>query len=100
MFHTITSIKLANRARGHHFFDADTMRFFRSRIGQTVHGGRYFVTSEQFDARSPRLYTIRRAAADGSISDVGGFQGYTSSASAVRAIQKLIRSEQAGTAQQ
>ncbi len=93
MFHTITAIKRANRARGHHFFDAGTMRFFRSRIGRTVYGGRYFVTSEQFDARSPRLYTIRCAHPDGAISDVGGFQAYATNASATRAIQKLIRHE-------
>ena len=32
MFHDIDDIKCANRNAGQHFFDRDTLRFFRSRI--------------------------------------------------------------------
>jgi len=31
---------------GNHFFDAGSMRFFGSRVGADVYGGRFFVTSE------------------------------------------------------
>lgn len=60
---TIDDIRLANRNAGFYFFSPDTMRFFRSRVGGTVYqgnGGIYFVTSEQFDYNSERLYTVRR----------------------------------------
>ena len=63
---TMDEIKSVNAAAGYHYFDASTMRFFRSRVGDTVyqgHGGVYFVTSEQFVAsdgtRFPRKYTVR-----------------------------------------
>lgn len=55
-------IKAAHQNHGGHFFSAGALRFFRSRISEKVHqgpGGIYFVTSEQFDECSPRLYTVR-----------------------------------------
>ncbi|MBW3127279.1 hypothetical protein [Hymenobacter profundi] len=55
-------IKAAHQNHGGHFFSAGALRFFRSRISEKVYqgpGGIYFVTSEQFDERSPRLYTVR-----------------------------------------
>ncbi len=80
----MAEIRRANKAAGLHFFDADTMRFFRSRIeSERPIGGRYFVTSEQFVPRhlravralrwapEPRRFTVRRANDDGSISTVG-----------------------------
>lgn len=57
----IDAIKTANRVRGLHFFDPDTLRFFKSRIGDKVYqgpGGVYFVTSERRDSFS-RAYTVR-----------------------------------------
>jgi len=63
---TMQEIREANRKAGFHWFDADTLRFFRSRIGERVYqgaGGIYFVSSEQFvgsDGRGkPRAYTVR-----------------------------------------
>ena len=53
------------RAHNGHFFDADTLRFFRSRILSQVFAGEsevYFVTSEQFRGTgysSPRAFTVR-----------------------------------------
>jgi len=76
---TIAAIKAANAAAGQFFFSPDTMRFFRSKIeSRSVIGGRYFITSEQFDFRSPRLYTVRRANDDATIDTVGEFQQYDS----------------------
>lgn len=42
---------------GNHFFDRDTLRFFDSKIGDDLYGGRVFVTSEK-DGTSPRRWTV------------------------------------------
>ena len=94
-FETIGQIKQANEAIGHHWFEPGAMRFFRSRIGQTVYGGRFFVTSEQFDYRSPRLYTVRRANDDGSIGTASDFQQFETSAQARAWIARTIRETEA-----
>jgi hypothetical protein len=75
-FFTIQQIKDANKAAGHFFFSPSTMTFFRSRVLRGVIGGHYFITSEQFDASSPRLYTVRRANDDGTIEDASEFQAF------------------------
>ena len=63
----IREIRYTNERSGFHFFDAATLRFFRSRIGSTVYegpGGIYFVTSEQFvgsnGVAAPRSFTVRK----------------------------------------
>jgi len=62
----IDDIKMADRAAGRYFFEQSSMRFFRSRIGNTVYqgpGGIYFITSEQFvgsQETAPRKFTVRR----------------------------------------
>jgi hypothetical protein len=83
-FYSVDDIKRANRDHGHHFFDRDTLHFFRSRVHDVVYGGRYFVTSEQcpFPGDYPRLYSVRRANDDGSIDSVGEFQQYETRAQA------------------
>jgi hypothetical protein len=85
----MAEIRRANRQLGHYFFSPETMRFFRSRVGREVIGGRYFVTSEQFDEVSPRLYTVRRANDDGSIDTASEFQGFTTGREA-RACAELL----------
>jgi hypothetical protein len=90
-YYGMESVKRANAALGHYFFSPDTMRFFRSRLPHTVYYGRYFVTSEQFDYDSPRLYTIRVANPDGSIDTVGEFQQYRSRSAAVNAIHRMMK---------
>lgn len=61
---TIRRIKASNVARGLNFFEAGTMRFFRSKVEPRVYsgpGGVYFLTSEQGPhADSPRKWTVRR----------------------------------------
>ena len=92
-FRDLDELKEANRRAGHHYFDADTMRFFRSRLPDShVYGGRFFITSEQFECsdghREPRAYTVRTANLDGSTgADVGGFQEWATLADA-RAIAR------------
>lgn len=90
-YRTIAEVKLANHASGYHWFEPGTMRFFRSRIAPGVIGGRYFISSEQFDDGSPRLYTVREARPDGSIEDASEFQEFTTLAAARRHAHALTR---------
>jgi hypothetical protein len=64
---TMDAIREANAKSGHYWFSPDTMRFFSSRVGETVYqgaGGIFFVSSEQFTGltgeKKPRSYTVRR----------------------------------------
>jgi hypothetical protein len=87
-FYDMNEIKRANARAGQHFFEEGTMRFFNSRVGDTVHcgpGGIFFVTSEQFDDSSPRRYTVREfVPATGRINTVGKFQEHATNAAAHR----------------
>lgn len=62
----MSEIQRLMRDAGSHFFDADTMRWFRSRVDWRTYAGPdgwYFVTSEQHKhthGTEPRLYTVRR----------------------------------------
>ena len=96
-YRNVEEIREANAAAGLFFFSPSTMRFFDSRVGSRVYGGRYFVTSERFSEASPRLYTVRRAEDDGSIEDASGFQEYTTAAEARLAAIALARVEAALT---
>ena len=82
---------------GRHWFDADTLRFFRCRLAQIgyqhVDGRVFFVSSEQ-QPRSmsghtyPRLYTVRvLSGPGGSIKDVGGFQAFKTATTAAKYAQ-------------
>lgn len=92
---TLDDIKARNHDAGNHFFDRDTMRFFRSRISERVypniHGtGTLFVTSE----RGPdniRRYSVRIALPDGSIDAASRFGDYHSLSGAHRAADRLSR---------
>jgi hypothetical protein len=72
------------REAGSHFFDADAMRFFRSRVLPTMYG-RCFVTSEStgFD-HAARAYTVRISMPDGNVETVGEFNGYSDRRTAQR----------------
>ncbi len=87
----ISGIREANRDAGFHWFDADTLRFFGSRISEASFDGRYFVTSEDNFDRSARLYSIREAMSDGQVDTVGDFQEYATRAQAIAAIARLKR---------
>lgn len=93
MFNT-DEIQRAARETGSHFFDADTMRFFASRVLSGVYGGRFFVTSEKtgFDSTA-RAYTVREFMPDGSIETVGEFNDYATSAQARGAAQRAAKSD-------
>lgn len=73
-------IEYKNRTHGNgHFFDPDTMRFFKSRIGAVALKDNiwFFVTSEK-PPHGPRMYSVRRMELDGDINTVGEFGSMTS----------------------
>lgn len=71
-------IEYRNRNRSGHWFDEDTLRFFKSRIGALAIVGKIwlFISSEK-DWGRPRGYTIRRMDEKGNISNVGEFMEHT-----------------------
>lgn len=80
---------------GSHFFDSATLRYFSSRVGSTLFGNRFFVTSERPDSSTPRKYTVRAAYVHVSASGERslqitslGFQRYASRDSANRLAHK------------
>jgi hypothetical protein len=88
---SINEIRIEAKRAGSHFFDADTMRFFGSRVLPTVYGGRYFITSEQDNyGNGARAYTVRIALDKGNVDTVGAFQAYATRAQAVKAIKRLL----------
>jgi len=91
MFRTVDQIVKANKNAGHHFFSKSTMAFFGCRLGSTVYGGRYFVTSERcrWGDHEPRRYTVRYANTDGTVDTAGEFQAYPTRGKAVSAARKL-----------
>lgn len=94
-------VRQANSQLGHYFFDAGTLRFFRSRVHDDLYGGRYFVTSERDEGfgvlgaawGGERRYTVRRANGDGSIDTVGEFGQYGSRSGAHAAAARLASEE-------
>ena len=90
-FWDMSEVRRANEDRGHYFFEPATMRFFHSRIGGTLYGGRFFVTSEcREPVETPRLFTVREAMPDGSIDTVGDFQAYADRRQAIAEIRRLL----------
>ena len=81
---TIAELKAANKANGGHWFDADTMRFFKSRIESRIIAGNRFVTSEQ-PPSGPRMYSVRFFREDGSVGTVGEFCRYLTKEDAIEA---------------
>lgn len=69
-FKTISDVRAANKAAGHHFFDRDTMRFFRSRVVSGLYAGRYFITREIFGERP--TFTVREVSPSGKVESAHG----------------------------
>ncbi len=81
-----------------HFFDADTMRFFSSRVSELAwkkDDDIYFITSEADKGRyqhtgSIRAYTVRKCSMFGGIDTIGDFQGHATLRDARKAIMEMI----------
>jgi len=95
-YESMEQVRAANAAVGGHWFDADALRFFRCRVGGTLYGGRFFVSSEQDEVGGAwggeRRYTVREALADGHIQTVGEFGQFGTRREAVRFASVLGRS--------
>lgn len=98
--YTISEIAWRNKSAGYFFFDADSKRFFRSRIAPGVfhHGAKeiynIFITSEKYSDDSHRWYTVRHMRENGSIENLSKFQAYYSLDSARRAVRRFIQKDQ------
>ncbi len=85
-------IAAANKAHGGHWFDPDTMRFFRSKTYGSVHYGRYFITSEVPWGIERRKYSIRVTDESGNVETVGEVASYATYTAASRALDRMIAS--------
>ena len=86
MFSTMEDVIAANQAAGGHWFDPQTLAYFRGRIETDLIDGRWFVSSEQHGEDAPRMYTVRAVASDGTVSTVGEYHAYGSLADALMAL--------------
>lgn len=85
---TIMEIIQKHKDSGGHFFDKDTVRFFRSKCYPEVFGN-YFITSEISPDEEMR-YTIRKFSdLDGSIDTVGQFFSYVNLSDAINDARSL-----------
>ncbi len=98
-------VRRRSDAKGGHFFDKDSMRFFSSRISELMWqvgnvsdyktNDIYFITSEQDrggyeHSGSVRAYTIRKADADGDIDTVSEFQEFATLGEARKELRNII----------
>lgn len=99
----LSDVRRVARQTGNHFFDAEAMRFFNSRICEartrtTFDGTVWFITSERYDD-DPRIYNVRRASVAPRIDKQGSdfldietvSYGHVSADAAERAMLKAIR---------
>lgn len=86
-FETMDELRHAHSKAKGFFFDVRAMRFFKSRIeSDKPILGRFFITSEQMDYDSPRLYSLRFIAKGATIETIGEFYSFES----ISAVNKLI----------
>lgn len=89
--YTINRIQEEVSASGSHWFDRDSMRFFKTRIEPQVYqgpGGIYFVTSEKGPTEI-RLYSVRQYRPNGCHVDTVGEFNHLSRSEAHRIAQRL-----------
>jgi len=95
--HGIYDISDIQRHHVGHWFDKDSMRFFRSKVCSDVFAGAeniYFISSEQFDHSSPRKFSVRVLNIKcRDIRTVGEFQGYETKATALTAALDMAFNE-------
>ena len=85
------------RLQGSQWFAPFNMRYFSCRVHHAVYGGCYFVTSEQYNWKAPRLYTVRKVNQDGRIETIGDFQGYDTRQKAHNAAKRYATREETCT---
>ena len=72
-------IEYKNRMDGKgHFFDADTMDFFKSRIGLVrLKGNDWFFTTSEKPPHGDRMFSVRKMDIKGNIQTIGDFCSMT-----------------------
>ena len=55
---TIAEMKAINKAKGYHFFDKDSMRFWGSKVCTAPNKYRLFIESHDDFSRTKKLYTV------------------------------------------
>lgn len=65
-FKTLTEVKNFHISKGGHWFDRDTMKYFRTKIHTKLIGGKYFIYSNQIPYEN-RIYKIAEATNEGNI---------------------------------
>lgn len=89
---SMTNVRYENRCKGQHFFSPSTLRYFGSRIGSRVYGGRFFITSEQDSYGAwggKRRYTIRVVSNDADIDTWGEHGQFATRSGAVKCAERL-----------
>lgn len=78
-----------------HWFNAETMRYFKTRIYRRVYGRNIFITSEKKSfSDNSRAYTVRQLSPDGQIKSLSEFLAYPTLARAKTAAIKFSRQEE------
>lgn len=89
---TIIDIMRKHKGNGGHFFDKETMNFFKSKCYPEVFGD-YFITSEVSPDDEMR-YTIRKfSESDGAIDTIGDFFSYVNLSDAIEEARALSHSD-------
>lgn len=96
-YKTVAEIKAADKKSGGYFFSPGAMKGFSSRVLPGVYGGRYFITSEQFEysdgTKKPREYCVRTAHDSGRVTTTPGLPRFKSSGEARKAAKELAAKE-------
>lgn len=89
----LSEFKALNKAKGFHWFEPATLRFFKSRIcaWESWRSDGFFISSERGPmAHNPRRYTVRKAHFDtGMVSSVSIFQEFATLSQAKAALKRL-----------
>lgn len=96
-YHPVVRAYIERNPQGH-FFDADTMRFFKSRLLSHVvtlaSGDVVFITSEAASGPVRRRYTVRVLRSHGEIDSVaGGFQEHSTIKQALAAMNRYVKGQ-------
>ena len=89
----VNEIKDKSQKLAKHFFNQDTMRFFKSRISELtwkIEKSIYFITSEKNRYEDPRKFTIRESTELGDIKTIGEFQQYFTLSQARKGIKEIL----------
>jgi len=88
----LNEFKILNRKNGFHFFDKETIKFFKSKILNWSETG-YFISSE-INPEGIKGYTIRKAQfKTGNVKTISRFMEFSSIEDAKTTMKKLINSE-------